>query len=230
MIVMEPEELAAAVLLVLPAVSQNGMVALPNVTSALMGNAGQEGIPMSQRAGVEQALIEAWAWLEAQGLLVPAPGMNGSNGWRKLSRRAAKITDKRTFEQFSATRYLRKEHLHRAIADSVWAAFLRGEYDVAVFQSMKAVEVAVRTTAKLPNSDVGVHLVRKAFHPDNGPLTDKEAQTGEREAMMNLFAGALGLYKNPQSHRDVGLTSPVEAMEVVLLANHLLRVVDSRVR
>jgi hypothetical protein len=33
-------------------------------------------------------LVEAWAWLEAQGLLVPAGDTNDRNGGRVLSRRA----------------------------------------------------------------------------------------------------------------------------------------------
>ena len=69
---------------------------------------------------------------------------------------------------------------------------------------------------------------RKAFHEDNGPLTDKSVEKSERQARSALFAGAIGSYKNPQSHRDVNLDDPDEVMEIILLANHLLRIVDSR--
>ena len=118
--------------------------------------------------------------------------------------------------------------LHPAISASVWSAFLRGEYDVAVFQAIKAVEVAVRTAANLPNSDYGIALMRKAFNPKDGPLTDLSEEPSERDALANLFAGAVGYFKNAHSHRDVNLTDPVEAMEVVMQANHLLRIVDRR--
>jgi hypothetical protein len=70
--------------------------------------------------------------------------------------------------------------------------------------------------------------MRKAFHEDNGPLTDKSAEKSERQARSALFSGAIGSYKNPHSHRDVNLDDPEEATEIVLLANHLLRIVDQR--
>ena len=93
---------------------------------------------------------------------------------------------------------------------------------------MKAVEVTVREAGTFTAGDLGVDLMRKAFHEDNGPLTDKSVEKSERQARSALFAGAIGSCKNPQSHRDVNLDDPDEVMEIVLLANHLLRIVDSR--
>lgn len=52
------------------------------------------------------------------------------------------------------------------------------------------------------------------------------AEAGEQVAAMNLFSGAIGLFKNPASHRPVDYDDPVLAGEIVLLADLLLRLLD----
>lgn len=64
---------------------------------------------------------------------------------------------------------------------------MRGEFDVAVFQAMKAVEVAVRAASNI--SQLGVKLMRSAFNPETGPLTDMTVRSGERTARMELSPG-----------------------------------------
>lgn len=93
---------------------------------------------------------------------------------------------------------------------------------------MKAVEVAVREAACLSAKDIGTNLMRLAFDPQHGRLTDMTVEKAEQEARSALFAGAIGSYKNPHSHRNVALDDPDEATEIIMLANHLLRIVDSR--
>ena len=104
--------------------------------------------------------------------------------------------------------------------------FLRGDYDTAIFQAFKAIEVKVREKGCYAKSDIGVDLMRKAFNPRTGRLTNSQSETSEKEAMNNLFAGAIGLFKNPTSHRYIEGISAEEAADYIRVANCLLKMVD----
>ncbi len=177
----------------------------------------------------ELAFIEAVAWLEAQALIIPSPGSNGRFGHRMLSRRARHFESETQFANYQIAQMLKREALHPRIAEKVWLSFMRNDFDTAVFEAMKAVEVYVREASGSSAKNLGVKLMQSAFG-DDGPLTDSSMESGERLARMQLFVGAIGSYKNPQSHRDVNLDDPVEAVEIILLANHLLRIVEARAK
>jgi uncharacterized protein (TIGR02391 family) len=121
--------------------------------------------------------------------------------------------------------------LHQRIAQQVEEQFLLGQYDLAVFAALREVEIRVRELANAPESLLGVKLMQQAFSVNGpGPLLDTAADPGEQEAAMNLFRGAIGLFKNPTSHRAGSYDDPVIASDIILLADLLLRFLDQIVR
>lgn len=201
----------------------------PVLAKRMLGLGWNDPIPEGRDKEVERAVVEAWCWLESQALLVPASRFNGGDGWRVLSRRAARFTAVADFPPHGVARRLDPNDLDPRIRDRAWGAFVRGDFEGAAFAALKGVEVAVREAAGLGNGFYGRTLMGKAFDPPNGPLVDQQAEGSEQQARRDLFCGAIGLLKNPLSHRDVGLGDAAEAVEVVLLANHLLRIVRRQI-
>lgn len=169
-------------------------------------------------------LSDAWAWLESHAL-IGRSSKNPQGGWSRVTNAGmALLEDPNALSKVWADDRLAGE-LHPALS-SARANFALADYETASFAAMKAVEVEVRRVASLPNELIGVPLMRKAFSPKDGLLRDPGAEGGEQQALADLFAGAIGAYKNPASHRTVRFDDAVEAAEVIQLADLLLRIVQ----
>jgi uncharacterized protein (TIGR02391 family) len=147
------------------------------------------------------------------------------NGWFCLTRKGASLKSQADIDAYRHGNVLPEGLMHPKIVGKVRPMFLRGDYDIAVIQAFKYVEVVVRREAKLPAELVGQKLMRAAFNPENGNLTDTDSPQGERQAVMELFSGAMGNGRNPPGHRDVVIERE-NAAQLIGLASYLLYLID----
>lgn len=116
--------------------------------------------------------------------------------------------------------------LHPDILSRCWDLYTTQKYDDAILNATKAVEVAIRTKARPSDDIVGAALVNRAFKPDK-PILRYSNIEAEQEGMMSLLRGIIQVFKNPQSHRFVGVQSKSECLSVLLMCSNLLYVVDN---
>ena len=224
---LEPEELAGPLLVSLEGIKQinlENLITYQKMTDEIKRRSHSNPqliYPKVYDEDVLLALMEAWQWLEREGFVAQRPTDLPSDSYRTSStkyfvtRRGKKIQTPEDLEVYRKGNLLPKGQLHPVIAQKVWSIFLQGDYDTAVFQAFKQVEVAVRKAGGYAESDRGTDLMRTAFHVNNGNLTDQSRLPAVKQAMSDLFAGAIGLYKNPSSHHEVEF-APEEAAEIII--------------
>jgi uncharacterized protein (TIGR02391 family) len=116
-------------------------------------------------------------------------------------------------------------YVHPMIVKKSFPLLKNGQFESAVLQAFKTIETSIRKRISADSEDVGAKLIRKAFNPENGPLTDYDLPKAEREAFCNYVAGAFGYYKNPCSHRDVEMDF-ISAFDRIVVASDLLKVIE----
>jgi uncharacterized protein (TIGR02391 family) len=172
----------------------------------------------------------------------------GEGSWQcTLSREIRRYRDVKTIEEYLEKRDMLKggarspvnepQHsivvsemwnleIHPEIYAKCWHLYTARKYDEAILNATKALEVAIRTKARLSDDIVGAALVNRAFKPDKPRLHYSNIEA-EQEGMMSLLRGMIQIFKNPQSHRFVGIQNKSECLGVLLMCSNLLYVVDN---
>ena len=86
--------------------------------------------------------MEAWMWLEREGFLAPRPGVTGD--WVFITRRGERVLAGEDFGAYTKGNLLPSDDLDPILVRKVRQTFLRGDYETAVLQAFKEVEVRVR--------------------------------------------------------------------------------------
>jgi len=123
---------------------------------------------------------------------------------------------------------LPQTYIHRKIIEKSFGLLESGHFESAVLQAFKCIETRIREIIGADQDEVGVRLIRKAFNPENGILTNYELPMAEREGFVGYIAGAYAYYKNPCSHRDVELDF-ISTFDRIAVASDLLKIIDNSI-
>ena len=104
--------------------------------------------------------------------------------------------------------------------------FADGHYARAVEEAFKYLNNAVKKKSGLTEKD-GAALMREAFSANSPVLKLNEylsdSEKNEQQGYMEMFAGTMTGIRNPRAHEHELDDEPEVALEMLVLANHLMR-------
>ena len=111
--------------------------------------------------------------------------------------------------------------------------FADGHYAVAVERAFICLNKMVRVKSELDTQD-GAGLMRTAFSA-NSPILylnafQSESEKNEQLGYMDIYAGAMTGIRNPRSHEHDIEDDPQVALELLVIANHLMRKLNGSTR
>lgn len=108
------------------------------------------------------------------------------------------------------------------------ALFLDGHYASAVFEAYKCLNNLVKVTSGSTNLD-GAKLMNHVFSPKDPILALNDlssvSKCDEQIGYMQILAGVMTGIRNPRAHEHGVKDDPKSALELLGLANHLMRMV-----
>ena len=108
--------------------------------------------------------------------------------------------------------------------------FADGHYSTAVEKAFVCLNNMVKEKSVLNDKD-GADLMRTAFSANSPVLAvnsfQSQSDKNEQQGYMHIFAGAMTGIRNPRVHEHSLEDEPEIALELLVLANHLMRVVSN---
>ncbi|MCC9622849.1 TIGR02391 family protein [Thalassospira sp. MA62] len=196
------------------------------------------GIGSKEQSELVQAICEAWFWLETNGFLIPqhahkslAAGQTAEKtSSRILTRYAQEVDLDSNVTKLIVSRKYPRELFHIRLRDDAWSSFVQGKFSTAVSESMIAVEKAVREAAGRHVEGHGSPLMRQAFGEEGWlgkPNPRDKSEKQENTDLANLFASCFSVFRNPAAHGRASYITADETFGVLMIANQLLRMVDT---
>ena len=104
--------------------------------------------------------------------------------------------------------------------------FVDGHYSSAVENAFKCLNNAVKEKSGLSQAD-GDSLMREAFSAKSPILKfnsfQSQSDVSEQRGYMQIFAGVMAGIRNPRAHEHEIVDDPEVALEMLIIANHLMR-------
>lgn len=115
----------------------------------------------------------------------------------------------------------------KELRDATRKLFLDGYYTRAVEEAYKCINNTVKAKSRLSNDGQG--LMSQVFSEKNPILKLNKLRTNshrdEQIGYMSIFGGCMTGIRNPRAHEHKKTDSPEVAFEMLVWANHLMRVV-----
>ena len=117
-----------------------------------------------------------------------------------------------------------------SLQDTCRQLFNDAHYTRAVEEAFKCLNNAVKEKSGIAGKD-GSSLMTEALSANNPVLylnsLNSQSDLDEQQGYMQIYAGAMTGVRNPRAHDHEIADSPEVAMELLILANHLMRKLDS---
>jgi uncharacterized protein (TIGR02391 family) len=128
--------------------------------------------------------------------------------------------------------YVERHGFEDELVNACLDDMLKGKHENAVRQACGLLERRIRDEIAViaTPEDIGQALIKKAFHPQDGPLSFGKTDA-EKDGLYALYRGAFLMFRNPVSHRygylDYSLN---EAFEIISFVDLLLKILKKGVQ